>query len=48
MLQEMRELKAELYWLDTPPIFVGGAALHCYLDDLVRRTTKDVVFCFCS
>ena len=24
MLQEM--LKEELYWLDTPPIFVGGAA----------------------
>ena len=45
MLQEMLELKEELHWLEMPPIFVGGAALHCYLDDFARsqlRTTKDI------
>lgn len=45
MLQEMLELQQELDWLKTPPIFVGGAALHCYLDDFARsqlRTTKDI------
>jgi hypothetical protein len=45
MLQEMLELQEELHWLEMPPIFVGGAALHCYLDDFARsqlRTTKDI------
>lgn len=45
MLQEMLELQEELHWLETPPVFVGGAALHCYLDDFARsqlRTTKDI------
>lgn len=45
MIQEMLELQEELHWLETPPIFVGGVALHCYLDDFARsqlRTTKDI------
>ena len=45
MIQEMLELQEELHWLETPPIFVGGAALHCYLDAFARsqlRTTKDI------
>lgn len=45
MLQKMLELQEELDWLESPPIFVGGAALHCYLDDFARsqlRTTKDI------
>ena len=45
MLQKMLELQEELDWLEKPPIFVGGAALYCYLDDFARsqlRTTKDI------
>ena len=45
MIQEMSALKKELYWLESPLIFVGGAALHFYLDDFARsqlRTTKDI------